>query len=104
VNNKTIWARHNAKVYGIDHKIDFLTADFMKLRNITADIVFLGPTNTRTKPNEPFSIFHHIKPNPLSLLAKSLGVSYKIALQLPGDTKIEELPQLFHQSLENNGL
>jgi len=76
----------------------------MKIRNITADIVFLGPTDTRTKPNEPFSIFKNIKPNPLSLLAKSLEVSYKIALQLPGDTKIEELPQLFHESLENNGL
>jgi len=76
----------------------------MKIRNIAADIVFLGPTSLKPKPNESFSIFKNITPDPLSLLAKSLQVSYKIALQLPGDTKIEELPQLFHETLENNGL
>ena len=101
---KTLWAKHNSKVYKVDHKVDFLNSDFMTLRNISADVVFLDPSDNRYSKADPFSIFKNTKPDPLTLLAKSLEVSEKIVLQLPGDTEFEELPQLLHQSLEKYGL
>jgi len=76
----------------------------MKIQNITADVVFLGPTYEIGNPDEPFSIFKNVQPDPLNLLAKSLEVSYKIAIQFPGDTQLEELPRLFNESLEKYGL
>lgn len=37
-------ARHNAKIYGVEDKIDFLVGDFFDLvESIKADIVFLSP-------------------------------------------------------------
>ena len=90
-------------MYNVEDKVDFLTADFLNIRNITSDVVFLGPTYERDNLDEPFSIFKNVQPDPLDLLAKSLEVSYKIALQLPGDTKLEELPHLFNESLETHG-
>ena len=100
---KTLSAKHNSKIYKVDHKVDFLNSDFMTLRNISADVIFLDPSDDRRSKADPFSIFKNIKPDPLTLLAKSLEVSEKIVLQLPGDTEIEELPQLLHQSLEKYG-
>ncbi|KAJ9461819.1 Trimethylguanosine synthase [Diplonema papillatum] len=37
-------ARHNARVYGVDHKIEFILGDFTKMiPTLEADIVFLSP-------------------------------------------------------------
>jgi len=37
-------ARHNAGIYGVEHKIEFIIADFMKIApRLKADVVFLSP-------------------------------------------------------------
>lgn len=37
-------ARHNAKIYGVEDKIEFITADFLELAStLKADAVFLSP-------------------------------------------------------------
>lgn len=37
-------ARHNAALYGVEHKIEFICADFFKLApTLVADAVFLSP-------------------------------------------------------------
>jgi trimethylguanosine synthase len=37
-------ARHNAALYGVDHKIDFICADFFDVAgDLAADGVFLSP-------------------------------------------------------------
>lgn len=37
-------ARHNAKVYGVEDRIEFIVGDFMKLApKLAADVVFLSP-------------------------------------------------------------
>ena len=42
--NRLEIARHNARVYGVEHKIDFIHGDYMKLAaKLTADVVFLAP-------------------------------------------------------------
>ena len=68
------------------------------------DVVFLGPSDTRKSSNESFSIFKHAEPDLRDLLAKSLEISYCVALKLPGDTNLEDLAKLFHVSLERYGL
>ena len=68
------------------------------------DVVFLGPSDTRKNQNESFSIFKHAEPDLRNLLAKSLEISYCIALKLPGDTDLDELAELFNVSLEKYGL
>jgi len=101
---KTLSARHNSQIYGVHHKIDFLTVDFFQLKNLVGDVVFLGPSDMRKNPNEPFSLFKHSEPDLRDLLAKSLEISFNIALKLPGDTNLEELVKLFNVSLERDGL
>ena len=42
--DKIAMARHNARVYGVEHKIDFIVGDFFQVApNIKADVVFLSP-------------------------------------------------------------
>jgi len=42
--NKISMARHNARVYGVEHKIDFIVGDFFQIvPYIKADVVFLSP-------------------------------------------------------------
>ena len=42
--NRLEIARHNARVYGVEHKIDFIHGDYMQLAaKLTADVVFLAP-------------------------------------------------------------
>jgi len=41
---KIAMARHNARVYGVDHKIDFIVGDYFQVvPNLKADVVFLSP-------------------------------------------------------------
>ena len=68
------------------------------------DVVFLGPSDVRTNRNQSYSIFKHAEPDLRDLLAKSLEISYSIALKLPGDTDLDELSELFNVSLEKYGL
>jgi len=103
-SEKTLGARHNAEIYGVHHKIDFLTVDFFQLKNLVGDVVFLGPSDIRKDPNETFSLFDHSEPDLRDLLAKSLEISLNIAMKLPGDTNLEELVKLFNVSLERYGL
>ena len=42
--DKIAMARHNARVYGVEHKIDFIIGDFFQVvPYIKADVVFLSP-------------------------------------------------------------
>lgn len=37
-------AKHNAAVYGVEDRIEFITGDFMKIApHLKADVVFLSP-------------------------------------------------------------
>lgn len=41
---KLICAKHNAKIYGVEDKIEFICGDFCKLyKNFIVDVVFLSP-------------------------------------------------------------
>jgi len=42
--NKIEIARHNAGIYGVENRIEFIVGDFLQLApRLVADVVFLGP-------------------------------------------------------------
>ncbi len=90
----------NAELHRVLDNIDFLSIDFLKIKKIDSDVVFLDPNVIRKDPKEPYSVFKLAEPDIPSLLNKSFQASCRIALKLPHDTDVAELPELFHKSLE----
>ena len=56
-------AKHNAEIYGVSDKIDFLTGDFFKFRNLWGETLFLDPSELPRGPGEKFSMAKHMNPN-----------------------------------------
>ena len=81
-----------------------MTANFLHLKNFSADMVFLDPIDNRNgNTTQRFSIFKHLSPDPRELVAKALEVSRSIALKLPYDVMYEEIAELFNVSLKKFG-
>ena len=102
--SRTLAANNYAIMIDVANKIDFITVDFLKMKNLHADIVFLDPSDIRKDSKEIYSVFKHAEPDLPSLISKALGMSYQIALKLPHDIDVSELPELFHTTLEKYGL
>jgi hypothetical protein len=98
---KTDYARHNAELYNVTDKIDFFAADFLKVKNLNADVVFIAPSDVNPE-NEDFSIFKHLVPNMVDVTGKALEISYCLAFQLPKTIDVEELPALFNESFNKH--
>jgi len=101
---RTIYAKRNAEAIDVIDKIDFLSIDFLKIQKLTGDIVFLDPSDNRKDKKEPYSVFKNAEPDLPTLLSKSFETSSRIALKLPHDIDVAELPTLFHTTLEKYGL
>jgi hypothetical protein len=87
---KTFYAKNNAQIYQVCEKIDFMTADFFKVKQLNGDVVFLDPCVYKYTPNgKPFSIKDNLRPDLTRLLAKSLEISTCIAIKLPKDTELD---------------
>ncbi|KAG8293109.1 Trimethylguanosine synthase [Homalodisca vitripennis] len=87
-------ARHNARVYGVEDRIEFVVGDYLKLApTLVADVVFLsppwgGPSYSRQ------SVFPLASLQPVSgqeLLDLTLGVTDNIAFYLPRNVNTQEL-------------
>lgn len=80
-------AQNNAKVYGVETKIDFIVGDFFKLADsLKADVVFLSPPwGGPAYLNEPvYELEEMLQPFPLSvLLAAARKISLNVAAFLP---------------------
>lgn len=101
---RTQSAKKNAESNDFLHNIDFLTIDFLKIKTLNGDIVFLDPTDTRKNKKDSYSVFKHAEPELPLLLHKSFETSYKIALKLPHDIELNDLSDLFHTTFERYGL
>lgn len=92
------YARHNAEIYGVADKIDFIVGDFFQLApSLKADVVFLsppwgGPEYVRA---EKYNIETMLKPKDgFSLFKVALSVAPSIALFLPRTVDSDQLAQL----------
>ncbi|CEG38472.1 trimethylguanosine synthase [Plasmopara halstedii] len=91
-------AKHNATIYGVAHKIEFIVGDSINLlAKLKADVVFLSPPWGGLKYNRKQFKLENMLVNGLTgqeLFAKARLVSKNIAYYLPKGTPVEDLEAL----------
>lgn len=80
-----------------------MEGDLVQIPYTSADIVFINPC-VADKQLENFSIFKHIKSNLVQLLVRSLEITSKVALKLPGNTDLNEIVKLFNLAASQKNL
>ncbi|KAI5069249.1 hypothetical protein GOP47_0015550 [Adiantum capillus-veneris] len=92
------YARHNAEVYGVAHKIDFIVGDFFQLApTLKGDVVFLSPPwgGPEYIKADKYDIETMIRPaNGFSLFKLALTVAPSVAYFLPRTVDVEQLSRL----------
>lgn len=95
---KIAMARHNATVYGVAERIEFIVGDFFMLApTLHADVVFLSPPwgGPKYTMNEYYDLETMLEPKPVSELMKTAGtITNNIALYVPRNTRSEQLVSL----------
>lgn len=97
-------AKHNAEIYKVAKKIDFLTGDFFKFRNLWGETIFLDPSEIPRKSGEKFSIAKHLNPNLQALFAKAIELCPNVVIKLPKEADIEELAKIVNLALDSKEL
>lgn len=95
---KIEYARHNAEIYGVADRIDFIVGDFFQLApSLKADVVFLSPPwgGPEYIKAEKYNIETMLKPaNGFSLFKLALLVAPSVAFFLPRTVDADQLAQL----------
>ncbi|CAB3259622.1 unnamed protein product [Arctia plantaginis] len=88
-------ARHNATVYGVSDRIEFIVGDFFELApTIQADMVFLSPPwgGPSYCDNQEYDLETMLQPRPLSeLIRVSRTISENISVYLPRNSRTDQL-------------
>ncbi|XP_049874551.1 trimethylguanosine synthase [Pectinophora gossypiella] len=91
-------ARHNATVYGVADRIDFIVGDFFELApRMKADMVFLSPPwgGPKYSENYKYDIETMLEPRPASeLMRAARDINPNIALYLPRNTRTDQIVDL----------
>lgn len=97
------YLRHNAGVYAINDKIEYVLADFMKLntQQIKPDLVFLNPP-AEVRSNEKFSLFSDIQPDLIEILKKTFEMTKNFILLLPKNVDFQEIIEALYFSIPSN--
>ncbi|KTW26450.1 hypothetical protein T552_02929 [Pneumocystis carinii B80] len=97
---KLICAKHNARIYNVEHKIIWILADFFNIsKKIKGDIIFLSPPwgGPDYQNSEVFNI-EAMKPYPASLLFHAanhmVNNSNKIVMYLPRTSSLASITSL----------
>lgn len=91
-------AKHNAKVYGVEDRIEFIVGDFLKLApTLHADVVFLSPPwggpDYASQPTYNLDrIMSHIGGE--ALYSSAASITPNIAMYLPRNVNADELLKL----------
>ncbi|XP_037903290.1 trimethylguanosine synthase isoform X2 [Hermetia illucens] len=110
--SKVEMAKHNADIYGVSDKIEFITGDYFQLaKTIRADAVFLSPPwgGPKYKCNVVYDLDTDLQPLPASSLFKlTREITNNIAIYLPKNSNTQQLIMLAGQGnsveLEKNYL
>eukprot|EP00026_Physarum_polycephalum_P012401 Phypoly_transcript_12705.p1 GENE.Phypoly_transcript_12705~~Phypoly_transcript_12705.p1 ORF type:complete len:280 (+),score=32.90 Phypoly_transcript_12705:271-1110(+) len=93
---KIAMAKHNAKIYGVDHKIEFIEGDYMKLApTLKADTVFLSPP--WGGPSYLLAELYDLSlmvPNGYDIFKVTQHITNNIAYFLPRNTDPKQLKEL----------
>ncbi|GFT13200.1 trimethylguanosine synthase [Nephila pilipes] len=103
-------AKNNAKVYGVDERIDFIVGDFFNIApRLKADVVFLSPPwgGPSYLKDKEYNI-DRIKPDIYKTFEVSSNITKNIAIFVPRNTVLNQLVQLAgegnHVEIEQNAL
>ena len=88
-------AKHNANIYNVEDAIEFVNADFFRMRKLRADVVFLAPSELAVNKDQKFSVEKHLSPSLPQLVRHSLKISDALCIKLPPYTCIDELAAMF---------
>jgi trimethylguanosine synthase len=89
-------AKHNAQIYGVDGRIEFIVGDYMQLApSLKADVVFLSPPwgGPNYLQAEKYDLNSMI-PNGFEIFKVSQKITQNIAYFLPRNTDAEQLMEL----------
>ncbi|KAL1925701.1 uncharacterized protein VTP21DRAFT_584 [Calcarisporiella thermophila] len=90
-------ARHNARIYGVEDRIEFILGDYMKLApNLKADVVFLSPPwgGPGYRDCEVFDLKTMIPMDGIHLFELSQKITPHIAYFAPRNACIQQLADL----------
>ncbi|XP_058830544.1 trimethylguanosine synthase-like [Topomyia yanbarensis] len=91
-------AKHNATVYGVADRIEFITGDFLQLADrLRADVIFLSPPwgGPGYLKDEVYDLESSLIPVPATeLMSKARQVSPNIAIYLPRNSNTQQLTML----------
>ncbi|XP_045495837.1 trimethylguanosine synthase isoform X2 [Colias croceus] len=88
-------AKHNAEVYGVADKIEFIVGDFFEMApNLNADMVFLSPPwgGPNYSDNSEYDIETMLIPKPASELMRiAREINSNVTLYLPRNSKTDQI-------------
>lgn len=89
-------ARHNAKIYGVQDKIEFIVGNYFNLVDkLKADVVFLSPPwggPTYMKHDTIYDLEESLLPVPASkLMSETRKITSNIAVYLPRNSNTKQL-------------
>lgn len=91
-------AKHNAEIYGVADRIDFIVGDFFALADsLEADVVFLSPPwgGPEYLRSDVYDIESTLQPQPASILMQTARkITPNIAIYLPRNTNTQQLLML----------
>ncbi|KAF9970001.1 Trimethylguanosine synthase [Actinomortierella ambigua] len=89
-------AKHNAKIYGVEDRIEFILGDYMTLiPRLKADVVFLSPPWGGPSYSErEFDIKHDIPMDGEHLFRETQKITPHIAYYLPRNSNAEQIGRL----------
>ncbi|XP_030839258.1 trimethylguanosine synthase-like [Strongylocentrotus purpuratus] len=90
-------ARHNAAVYGVEDRIEFIVGDFFKVADdLKADVVFLSPPwgGPKYLNAEVFDLFSMMDIDTAAMFEKARCISENIGFFAPRNANVEQLASL----------
>ncbi|KAJ1973803.1 RNA methylase protein [Dimargaris xerosporica] len=90
-------AKHNARIYGVDHKIRFILGDFMELApSLKADVVFLSPPwgGPAYLKESQFDLETMIPLNGVRIFLLARQITPNIAYFLPRNSRPDQIGNL----------
>lgn len=91
-------ARHNARIYGVEDRIEFVVGDYFEIaKTIKADVVFLSPPwgGISYIKNDVYDIEKSLLPLPASeLMSFTRTITPNIAIYLPRNTNTRQVAML----------
>ncbi|KAI9596756.1 RNA cap guanine-N2 methyltransferase-domain-containing protein [Syncephalis fuscata] len=95
--NRLQCARHNARIYGVEDRIEFIQGNYMELADsLKADVVFLSPPwgGPNYKASTTFDIDTMMPMNGTKLFQQTRKITHNIAYFLPKNTNLDQLAAL----------